>query len=74
MTQCVIGHGSLTTKIHAVTDEDGLPVKLCITPGQTHDAMAAAQLLSDLKAGQMVLADKAYDADWIRALVASVHY
>ena len=52
-----------------MTDEDGLPVKLSITPGQTHDAVAAAELLSDLKAGQMVLADKAYDADWIRAMV-----
>lgn len=52
-----------------MTDEHGLPVKLSITPGQTHDAVVAADLLSDLKAGQMVLADKAYDADWIRAMV-----
>lgn len=53
-----------------MTDENGLPVKLDITPGQTHDAVAAAEHLRDLKAGQMVLADKAYDADWIRAMVA----
>ena len=63
--------GGLTTKIHALTDENGLPVKLAITPGQTHDAVAAAELLGDLKAGQMVFADKAYDADWIRAMVAN---
>jgi transposase len=51
-----------------VTDERGLPVRLAITPGQQHDATVAAALLDDLKAGQMLLADKAYDADWIRAM------
>ena len=47
-----------------------MPVKLAITPGQTHDIQAAAELLSDVRQGQMVLADKAYDADWLRAMVA----
>jgi transposase len=47
-----------------------LPVKLAITPGQTHDIQAAAELLSDIRQGQMVLADKAYDADWLRGMVA----
>ena len=61
--------GGLTPKIHALTDADGLPVKLVITPGQTHDIQAAAELLGDLRKGQMVLADKAYDADWLRAMV-----
>ena len=36
--------GGLTPKIHALTDADGLPVKLVITPGQTHDIQAAAEL------------------------------
>jgi len=27
----------LTTKIHALTDNDGLPVTFVITPGQNHD-------------------------------------
>ena len=31
--------------------------------------MAAAELLNDLRDGQMVLADKAYDADWLRSMV-----
>jgi transposase len=52
-----------------LTDDIGLPVKLSITPGQTHDIQAAAELLCDLKKGQMVLADRAYDADWLRAMV-----
>jgi transposase len=53
-----------------LTDERGLPVKIVITPGQTHDIQAAAELLSDLRHGQMVLADRAYDADWVRAMVS----
>lgn len=45
-------------------------MKLVITPGQTHDIQAAAELLATIGKGQMVLADKAYDADWLRAMVA----
>jgi len=48
--------GGLTTKIHAVTDEHGLPVRLAITPGQQHDATVAGELLDGMKAGQMLLA------------------
>lgn len=62
--------GGLTTKIHAPTDADGLPVNVTITPGQTHDIRAAAALLADVRQGQMVLADRAYDADWLRAMVS----
>ena len=58
--------GGLTTKIHALTDARGLPIKLALTPGQTHDALGAAVLLNNLRRGAIVLADKAYDADWIR--------
>jgi transposase len=54
---------------YEVTDDDGLPVKLVITPGQTHDIKAAAELLSNIRKGQMVLADRAYDADWLRTMV-----
>ena len=58
--------GGLTTKIHALVDADGLPVRLLLTPGQAHDGKGAAVLLRGLKEGSVVLADKAYDADWIR--------
>jgi IS5 family transposase len=46
-------------------------VKLVITPGQTHDIKAAAELLSDIRKGQMVLADRAYYADWLRTMVSA---
>jgi transposase len=64
--------GGLTIKIHALTDADGLPVKIVITPGQTHDIQAAAELLADIRQGQMVRADRAYDADWLRSMVTGV--
>lgn len=47
-----------------------MPLKLAITPGQTHDIKAAAALLEDIGEGQMLLADKAYDADWLREMVS----
>ena len=40
-----------------------------LTPGQAHDAPIAKQLLDGLQPGQYVLADRAYDADWIRDLI-----
>ena len=53
-----------------MTDERGLPVRLAITPGQRHDLTVASELLDDMRDGQMLLADRAYDADWLRAMVA----
>jgi transposase len=65
--------GGLTSKIHAVVDSNGLPVRLALTTGEAHDNRLARSLLSRLKAGSMLLADRGYDADWIRALVAKRH-
>ena len=61
--------GGLTSKIQVVVDTNGLPVRLSLTAGETHDNRLAGGLLSRLKAGSMLLADRGYDADWIRALV-----
>jgi transposase len=58
----------LTNRIHAVADANGLPVRLAITRGETHDNRLAGKLLSRLKSGSMLLADRGYDADWIREL------
>ena len=60
--------GGLTSKIHAVVDSDGLPVRLALSPGEAHDVRFAGKLLSRLKSGSMLLADRGYDADWIREL------
>ena len=58
--------GGLTTKIHALTDAHGLPLDLVLTPGQAGDCPVADDLLDHLEDGTIVLADKAYDADWLR--------
>jgi transposase len=61
--------GGLTTKIHAVVDAQGLPIRLSLTAGQAHDGPAAVSLLDRLDPRTIVLADKAYDADGIRNLI-----
>lgn len=58
--------GGLSTKIHALVDADGIPIRLSLTPGQASDVHGAEALLNDLRRGAVVLADKGYDADWIR--------
>jgi len=61
--------GGLTSKIHAVVDANGLPVHLGLTPGEAHDNRLCPVLLNGLRPRTMLLADRGYDADWIRALV-----
>ena len=51
--------GGLTSKIHALTDGNGLPVRLTLR--HTHDIKAAYDLIHDMCEGQMLLADKAYE-------------
>ena len=60
--------GGLTSKIHALVDSNGLPVRLALSPGEAHDVRLAGKLLSRLKSGSMLLADRGYDANWIREL------
>jgi len=52
-----------------LTDELGLPLKIVLTRGETHDSQVAAALLADIAKGETVLADRAYDANWIRNLL-----
>ncbi len=58
--------GGLTTKINAVVDARGRPIRFALTPGQVHDSQAASELLEPLPGGCVVLGDKAYDSDDIR--------
>ena len=37
--------GGLTSKIHALVDSNGLPVRLALTPGEAHDNRLAGKLL-----------------------------
>jgi transposase len=58
--------GGLTTKIHALVDAEGLPIALKLTEGQAHDGRSAREMLDGLGDGQILLADRAYDADELR--------
>jgi transposase len=54
--------GGLTSKIHALADALGNPVRLILTAGHVHDLRAAGQLLEGVACGAL-LGDKGYDAD-----------
>jgi transposase len=62
--------GGLTTKIHALVDANGNPIALKLTEGQAHDGRSAADMLDGLGAGQILLADRAYDSDGLRTALA----
>lgn len=57
--------GGFSTKIHAVCDGLGLPVKFTLTPGQKAECCLAIPLLENLSP-LVVLADKAYDVNVFR--------
>ena len=65
--------GGLTTKVHALVDARGLPIRMVLTAGQVHDSQAVPALLEGLTANSVVVADKGYDANWIRALIERCH-
>ncbi len=62
--------GGLTSKIHALVDAEGRPVNLRLTGGQVADCTQADELTDDLGEGDILLADKGYDTDAIRAKAA----
>lgn len=55
----------MTTKILALTDALGNMVDFCLLPGQAHDLRGVPELIEGLRADYM-LADRAFDADWLR--------
>ena len=55
-------------RIHAVVDSNGLPVHLALTPGEAHDNRLCSVLLGAMLPQTMLLADRGYDAVWIREL------
>ena len=53
-----------------MVDARRLPLRFALGPGQAHDSTVAGPLLDDqLPADGFVLADKAYDAGWIRTMI-----
>lgn len=60
----------MTTKIHVSVDALGLPIRFTITPGQWGDCPQARGLIEGLEGVDHVIADAAYDADYLRDFIA----
>jgi len=60
----------LTTKLHAVADARGRPLRLGLSAGQRHDAPQALPLLEGLAPAYLV-ADRGYDSDPLVAALAA---
>ena len=67
-----LSRGGRNTKIHAIVDGLGNPVKRYLTPGNVNDCAAAIETLSGVSlAGSTVLCDKAYGTVEIRGYIES---
>jgi transposase len=62
--------GGLTTKIHALVDAAGLPIALKLTEGQAHDGRSAEDMFDSVRAGTVLLADRAYDSNALHRYLA----
>jgi transposase len=57
--------GGFTTKIHAMVDGLGNPLRFILTGGNRHEILKAEELIKGLK-NTNIIADKAYDSDKFR--------
>jgi transposase len=60
----------LTTKIHVLADAQGRPLRFILTGGEAHDLTTAQELLTGIETGG-VIADRAYDSNAVRDLIAA---
>ena len=58
--------GGLTTKVHALVDAMGLPIALKLSEGQAHDGQSAENMFNTVRAGNIILANRAYDSIALR--------
>ncbi|AJE44799.1 transposase, IS4 family [Celeribacter indicus] len=56
----------MNTKLHAVTDGEGRPLRFFMSAGQVSDYTGARAMLRDLPPAKWFLGDRGYDADWLR--------
>ena len=68
---CQIGRtkGGMNTTLHAVTDAQCRPIRCFMSAGQVSDYTGAAALLDTLPHADWFLADRGYDADWLRKVL-----
>jgi transposase len=63
--------GGPSTKINAVVDALGNPLRFILTPGQVHDSKQSDALIEGFTF-EKLLADKGYDSDRFRLVIATV--
>lgn len=56
----------MNTKLHAVTDTNGGPIRFFIPAGQVSDYTGARALVKSLPAADWLPGDRGYDANWFR--------
>ena len=59
----------MSSKIHIAVDGLGNPLRFILTAGQLHDSTQAEPLILGLP-GEYLIADKAFDSDRFRAVIA----
>lgn len=62
-----VSRGGRTTKIHALVDLLGRPLRLVLTPGKTSDIKVADLLVGETQGMKRLIADRGYDANRLRA-------
>ena len=58
--------GGLNSKLHTVTDGLGRPLRMLLTAGQVSDHRGAGNFMRNLPPVEVLIADRGYDADWLR--------
>ena len=58
--------GGMHTKLHALTNAEGRPIRFCRTAGQVGDYTGATTLLGSIPAAVWLLSDLGHDADWFK--------
>jgi transposase len=60
----------LNSKLHAVCDGQGRPLVLLLSEGQMSDHKGARLIVDALPPARQLIADRGYDSDWFRAVLA----
>ena len=58
--------GGMNSKLDAVTDAAGRPLRMLLAAGRRSDWIGARALRDDLPPAKHLLADRGHDADWYR--------
>ena len=69
MNQLERAEVEILRKIHLAVDSGGLPVYYELSCGNTHDIVHAESLVANCPTSNMVVADKGYDSEKLRAFV-----